>query len=237
MPTLPQVLSELQFISYETALLALVFTAGLILITRDWRLLILALLGQYIVVGLMLSRLVRPDIAVLNVLIGAFVCPILFLSARQVSASTTSAATVAALDNPSGYQKFHWAAISNFLLGTNRRRQVAPTGAMFRLVFGLLLLLIAVTVARSMPLSPLSPAITTAIYWLVLAGLGVLMLTEDPMKAGHGLFTLLTGFGLYYVSRESSLLLTGLWGSVNLLLALSIGYLTVVRGARLEEDV
>jgi len=43
------------------------------------------LLVQYILVGLILSRLVRPDIAILKVMIGAFICPILFLSARQVS--------------------------------------------------------------------------------------------------------------------------------------------------------
>lgn len=236
MPTLPEILKQLQFISYESALLALIFTAGLILITRDWRLLIMALLSQYIVVGLILSRLVRPDIAVLNVLVGAFVCPILFLSARQVSASPVSVMT-AINQGAVKTGRWRWDSLSKLLLGSHRRPQVAPTGLMFRLAFGLLLLLIAVTVSRSVPLPPLSPVISTAIFWLVLAGLGVLMLTEDPMKAGHGLFTLLTGFGLYYVFRESSLLLTGLWGSVNLLLALAIGYLTVVRGTRLEEDV
>ena len=88
-----------------------------------------------------------------------------------------------------------------------------------------------------MPLQELDPVITTAVYWLVLVGLGVLMITEDPMKVGHGLFTLLTGFGLYYFTLESSLLLTGLWGTVNLLLALSIGYLTVVRGTGPEEEL
>ena len=85
MPTLPEILGQLQFISQEIFLLGLIITAGTILVTRDWRLLILAILLQYILVGLILSRLVRPDIAVLKIMIGAFICPILFLSARQVA--------------------------------------------------------------------------------------------------------------------------------------------------------
>src|SRR5262245_3474315 len=91
MPTLPEILDRLQFINYENALIGLLFTAGAILISRDWRFLIFVLLIQYILEGIILSRLVRPDIAVLNVMIGAFICPILFLSARQAYATSLSA--------------------------------------------------------------------------------------------------------------------------------------------------
>jgi hypothetical protein len=77
--------------------------------------------------------------------------------------------------------------------------------------------------------------VTTAVYWLILAGLVTLVLTEDPMRVGHGLFTALTGFDLYYTTLEKSLLLTGLWGAVNLLIALAIGYLTIAKGAGQEE--
>lgn len=229
MPTLPEILTQLQFISYEAALLGLLITAGLILTTQDWRLLVLALLGQYILVGLMLSRLVRPDIAVLTVLVGAFICPILFLSARQVAVSPVQLS--AELPQPSRYA----GVLRNVLLGASRRHP-ASTGFVFRLFFALLLLLVAVQLSRSLPLPPLSPVVSISVYWLVLAGLGVLMLTEDPLKSGHGLLTLLTGFGLYYLVLEQSLLMIGLWGSFNILLALAVGYLIVVRGAEPEEE-
>lgn len=228
MPTLPEILNQLKFISYETALLGLLITAGLILTARDWRLLILALLGQYILVGLVLSRLVRPDIAVLTVLVGAFICPILFLSARQVAVSPVELS--AALPLPPRYA----VTLRGLLLGTGRRR-TAPTGFVFRLFFALLLLLVAVMLSRSLPLPLLPPVISVAVYWLVVAGLGVLMLTEEPLKSGHGLFTLLTGFGLYYLVLEQSLLMIGLWGSFNILLALALGYLIVVHGTGPEE--
>ena len=73
--------------------------------------------------------------------------------------------------------------------------------------------------------------------WLILAGLVTLVLTEEPIKVGHGLFTALVGFELFYATVESSLLLTGLWGAINLLIALAIGYLAVVKGTGLEEEV
>lgn len=238
MPTLPELLSQLQFISYDTALLGLFITAGLILISRDWRLLILVLLSQYILVGLILSRLVQPDIAVLKILIGAFICPILFLSARQVAATPLSVEAMLPQQIGSSHsgwwQKF---SFGKFIAGSAGRHDFAATGFYFRVILTFLLILITTTLSRTFPLPGLDSAITTAIYWLVLAGLVTLTLTEKPIKAGIGLFTVLTGFGLYYATLESSLLLTGLLGSVNLMLALSVGYLIVVRGTGPEEGL
>lgn len=233
MPTLPELLSQLQIIRSETAFLGLVITAGLILITRDWRFLILALLAQYVLVGIILSRLVQPDIAVLSVLIGAFICPILFLSARQVSLA--SPFSIYDLTRSTG--GWRNLPLKSFLLGTTRAQGLAATGAGFRIFVALLILLVTLSLSRSFPLPGLTRNITTSVYWLISAGLVTLTLTEDPLKAGHGLFTILTGFGLFYATLENSLLLTGLWGTVNLLIALAIGYLTVVRGASPEEDI
>ena len=239
MPTLPEILKQLQFITQETALLGLFVTAGIILVGRDWRALILALLAQYILVGLILSRLVRPDIATLQVMIGAFVCPILFLSARRVSLSSLS--LILSVTRPERAQFADWwrslYVIVSLIKGRDRRRKPAATGFMFRLFALLLLILVAVTLTSSVPLLGLSTSVNTAVYWLVLAGLVTLTLTEDPLKVGLGLFTTLTGFELFYATVEKGLLLTGLWGAVKLLIALAIGYLTVIKGTGPEEEL
>jgi len=214
MPTLPEILGQLQFISQEIILLGLIITAGTILVTRDWRLLILAVLLQYILVGLILSRLVRPDIAVLKIMIGAFICPILFLSARQVAV------------NP---------PIVPAIIQQERRNQAA-TGWVFRVLTSLVILLVTVTVGEMFGLPGLSPTLTLAVYWLVLIGLTTLVITEDPLKTGIGLLTILTGFDLFYTTLEHSLLITGLWGTVNLLIALAVSYLIIVKGANPEEE-
>lgn len=236
MPTLPEILAKLQFLTQESALLGLFITAGIILISRDWRTLILALLAQYILAGLILSRLVRPDIAALKVMIGAFICPILFLSARQVSMSFSLFSPLT--DKGKGVS--HWwqnFSFMSLLMGRDRRRSPEATGFIFRVLVVALMIIVATTLSRTFVLPDLSPDVTTAVYWLVLAGLVTLTLTEEPMRAGHGLFTTLTGFDLLYTTLEKSLLMTGLWGAVNLLIALAIGYLIIIKGAGPEEEL
>lgn len=239
MPTLPEILNQLQIISQETALLGLFLTACIVLIGRDWRVLILALLVQYVLVGVVLSRLTRPDIATLKVMIGAFICPILFLSARQVSARFRSITmTIHQADGEvygTGWRPMV-ASVTRLLVGQGRRRGPAATGLIFRVFAALLMILVAITLSSTFSLPGLSPSVNTAVFWLILAGLATLILTEDPMKVGLGLFTTLTGFELFYTTVERSLLLTGLWGAVNLLIALVIGYLIVVKGTGLEEE-
>ncbi|HEX9922477.1 MAG TPA: hypothetical protein VGD99_07430 [Anaerolineae bacterium] len=239
MPTLPEILSQLQIISQETALLGLFLTACIVLIGRDWRVLILALLIQYVLVGVVLSRLTRPDIATLKVMIGAFICPILFLSARQVSGRFRSM-TLAINDVDGEAYGTGWrpmvASVTRLLVGQSRRRGPAATGLIFRVFAALLMILVAITLSSTFRLPGLSASVNTAVFWLILAGLATLVLTEDPMKVGLGLFTTLTGFELFYTTVERSLLLTGLWGAVNLLIALVIGYLIVVKGTGSEEE-
>ncbi len=243
MPTLPQILSQLQFISQEAALLGLFVTASLILVGRDWRSLILALLIQYILVGLVLARLVRPDIATLKVMIGAFICPILFLSARQVSARGLSmgllmdSSQVAKHLGRASWWRQSLALMASLVKGQDRRQSPAATGFVFRIFVALLMMLVAINLSQTVALPGLPPSVNTAVFWLILAGLTTLALTEEPIKVGHGLFTALVGFELFYTTLESGLLLTGLWGVINLLIALAIGYLTVVKGTSLEEEI
>lgn len=224
MPTLPQVLSQLQFITQETSLLGLFITASIILLWRDWRSLILALLIQYILIGIILSRLVRPDIATLKVMIGAFICPILFLSVRQVSAA----------ESPfrSGESR-----IFRLFLARLDPRGAAATGFVFRLLAACLMILVATTLSASLLLPGLPPSVNTAVFWLIMAGLVTLSLTEEPLKAGLGLFTVFSGFELFYATVENSLLVTGLWGAVNLLMALAVGYLIVIHRAGPEAEL
>ena len=242
MPILPQLLEQLKFISQETFLLGLFFTAATLLIVRDWRFLILALLVQYILAGLILSRLVRPDLAALKMMIGTFVCPILFLSVRQVGAFLPAPLSVEAPVRVSRFKIINWirrrtTVALPLLIGRNRHRGLVRTGFVFRFFAALLMMFVATVLGRTVTLPGLLPPITTAVYWLIMAGLVILILNEDPLKVGLGLFTVFIGFDLFYTPLESSLLLTGLWGSVNLLIALVVGYLIVAKGAISEEDL
>ena len=83
MPSLYEVIDQLGFITRELAIVGLFLTGGIIAMVRDWRVSLLALLGQYLLAGLVLSRLVLPEVALIKVLIGALICPMLYLAARQ----------------------------------------------------------------------------------------------------------------------------------------------------------
>ena len=85
MPTVPDVLAKLSFLTTTPAVAGLVITASLIVVIRDWRFSLAALAVQYVLVGLLLTRLIQPQVALTKVLIGALVCIVLYLTARLAS--------------------------------------------------------------------------------------------------------------------------------------------------------
>ena len=80
MPTFPEVLAKLSFLTTTPAIAGLVITASLIVVIKDWRLSLAALSVQYVLVGLLLTRLIQPQVALTKVLIGALVCIGLYTS-------------------------------------------------------------------------------------------------------------------------------------------------------------
>jgi hypothetical protein len=84
-PSLREVLHLINQIPTATAILIFFVTGSVLILIRDWRASIAALLVQYIVLGLLLARLVRPEIAMTKLLVGLFTCLMFYLSARQAS--------------------------------------------------------------------------------------------------------------------------------------------------------
>jgi hypothetical protein len=221
LPSLYEILNQLQFITRELAILGLFVTGGLMVLLRDWRASLLALLGQYLLAGLVLSRLLLPEIALIKILIGALICPMLYLAARQAG----------------------WRAGRKLLPSsddasttTPAQDSLFPGGLAFRLLAVTLMVILAAALSRRYPLPAVPPDVGLGSYWLILIGLLILMLTEEPFKGGQGLLTAIIGFELFYTSIERSLAMVWLWAVVNLLLALAIAYLAVVRGAGPSEE-
>ena len=202
MPTLSDVLTKLSFLMTTPAVVGLVITAGLIVVIRDWRFSLAALSLQYVLVGLLLTRLIQPQVAVIKVLIGALVCVILYLTARLVD---------------SGRE------------GESPGRELSLANLAFRLLAAILVGLAAYGLSRRYPLPEVPSDIGLACYWLASQGLLALMLTEEPLKAGLGLLTLVTGFELLYSVLERSLSVAGFLGIANFLIALAIAYLAASR--------
>jgi hypothetical protein len=212
LPSLYEILEQLEFITRELAILGLFLSGALMVLVRDWRASILGLLGQYLLAGLILSRLVLPEVALIKVLVGALICPMLYLAARQAG----------------------WGDRRS-LLPRPGPRGIFPGGLAFNLLAVTLMALLAVTLSRSYPMPVIPADVGIGSYWLILNGLLILMLTEEVLKAGQGLLTGIIGFELLYAPLERSLALVWMWAVVNLLLSLAIAYLVVVRGAGSSE--
>ncbi|MCS7259991.1 MAG: hypothetical protein NZ765_04315, partial [Anaerolineae bacterium] len=157
------------------------------------------------------SQLVLPEIALIKVLVGALICLMLYLAARQ-----------------SG-----WSVLVNFgvtrQLSSGDVAETHPplswTGLIFRALALCLVFVLTTVFARDYPLPDTPPEVGLSCYWLMLVGLTVLMLNGQPLPAGPGLLTALTGFELLYTLLESSLTIMFLLAAVNLLLTASISYL------------
>ncbi len=227
-PTINEMVARLGFISASVAVWGVVVTAVILIVVQDWRVSVTALAVQFILVGLLFTKTL-PDsqaglqLAGLDVVVGLMVCLVLALTARHVGWGRREARPVVMASGPARYY--------------NVQRWL-PTGLPFRLVAALMVTAVAYTVAHR-PLYQLpetSEFINTASYMLMALGLLALGMTEEPLKAGMGLLTFLSGFELFYFTLEQALVLIGFFGGATLLLAVAIAHLTMARAAGLQEE-
>jgi hypothetical protein len=215
MPTLADILARLAAVPTTAALLGLAATAGFLIIAADWRGSVLALAAQYLLAGLLLTRVIRPEIALIKTLIGAMICVVLYITARRVG-WVYSFLEVG--ERP-----------SRFLLALT-------SGAPFRIMAALMALSLAYTAALRAPLSNVPTEVTFGVFTLGMMGVFNIALADEPLKGGMGLLTVITGFELYYSSIEQSLTVVGFLGVVNFMIALAMSYLTTAQATPLPDE-
>jgi hypothetical protein len=218
MPTLPEIAERLSFFVTTSAAISVMFTVGVIVIIKDWRLSVLAMAVQYIIVGLLLMSEIRMELAMIKTLVGTLLCVILFVTARHVEWGR--AAPVPLEEDEDGN-----------VAEMPESRWLLPTEFPFRFLAAVLVMVVAYGFASKFPLPEVNDAITMAAYSMAALGLLAMGLTDEPLKAGLGLLTYMAAFELYYTVLEPSLILVGFLGLANFLIALAIAYLTVARAA------
>lgn len=214
MPTLVDLLARVSFLAAMPAVVGVLVTAGLLIVSRDWRVNVIALTVQYFFVVLLLTQQIRLEVAAVKGLVGWMICTVFYLTGRQVSTYERSSA---AQDTEDTAPPQH------------RRRWVMSARASFGLLAVILIVVVAYTAALRFPLPAVSADITLASY--LLAGLGLLLigLSDAPLQVGLGLLTFLSGFDLFYVALEPSLAVAGLLGAVSFVIALAAAYLRVAQ--------
>lgn len=224
-PTIFELLDRFSYLRGMPAAYVILLAAVVIVLVRDWRLSLLALAILYLFAGLLFVDMLDPRLAIVKVLVGLFVCLILYLTARQVNWGRlpvdVTADEAAQLDREQRVRM---------------DRAAFPTTAPFRIFLALMIVLVAVTVAQRpeyrLPAIPESlDYVNLAVYTLAGLGLLNLALTAEPLQAGMGVFMLLAGFELFYSALEQSIGMLAVLAAVNLVAALAIAYLAQARHA------
>jgi hypothetical protein len=224
MPTLVDLVERLSFLA-AVGVAGVFITAGLMVVSRDWRINVIALTVQYFFVALLLARQIRLEVAAVKGLVGWLICMVFYLTERRASVLQQAATSEAeASEQPAPAQRWRWWVMS--------------ARASFSLLAVILIAVAAYTAALRFPLpeSVISTDLTLACY--LLAGLGLLQigLSEMPMQVGFGLLTFLSGFDLFYVALEPSLAVAGLLSAVGFLIALAAAYLRTIQATTGETE-
>lgn len=215
MPTLNEILARLAAVPTTVALLGLAATACFLIIVSDWRGSVFALAVQYLLAGLLLARVIRPEIAIIKALIGVMICVVFYITARRAGLGRWPLADE---ERP------------------NRLILALMLGVPFRIMAALMALALAYTAALRITLSNVPIEIGFAVSTLGLLGMFNIALADEPLKSGMGLLTVITGFEMFYSSVEQSLTVVGLLGVVNFMVALAVSYLTTAQAAPLPEE-
>ena len=227
MSPLLDLISRLAGLSGVPMVVGLIVTASVIAVIRDWRFGLWALLIQYVLLGVLHLRMLAPELALIKVLVGALICPMLYWSARWVES-----------------ERAHKAEVERRMIALQEGEVPLPplpwpdraTSWVFRLliVFLLGMLLYSLSdalLADDRGLLPFVAAdIAPACLWLGLTGLLTLALTSEPLIAGMGLLTLVAGFELFFDAMSPGLAGVGMFAAINLTMGLAISHMVTVGG-------
>jgi hypothetical protein len=204
------------------AVAGLILTAAAIFLSSHWRLSLAALLVQYVLVALALTRLVQPELAIVRGLVGMLVVPILYMTARRAD------------DRRSPEQDGQGAPLFGFSLDGDRGALRLPLRLLALFLVSLALIrffpdylsLLPGAVASS---SSLPADIAFASLWLAGTGTAGLLLSGDALRVAPAALTILAGFDLVYAGLEPNLAVVGFFGALTLLVSLAFSYLAGIQ--------
>lgn len=226
MPTLDSLLAQAAFLAALPSVVGVVITATLLVVSQDWRMNIIALATQYFFVGLLMTQVTRVEMAAVKGLIGWVICLTFYLTEQQAQSLLRSQRSEEAVP----LRDWFAARLEGW------RREGISARAAFSFMAATLIGVTAVVSSSTFPIPQVSQSMTLACY--ILGGLGILLigLSQDPLRVGVGMLTFLSGFDLFYVALEPSLVVTGFLGAISFVTALGMAYLKAAEVASGGEE-
>jgi hypothetical protein len=226
-------------------LIGIGLTAAVVLLFRDWRLTVLALLLNYMALGLFLAeqRFVAPDLNVFGLSLSTLVLIKLITGLAVTLILGITALTFSREYGLESLDEFGLAELRRAARAAQRQRAGQPFQmGDYVLPFwaGVLALLASLSLPRVYPIAP-SEASDFAWYWLALTGLLTIATASDLLKVGLGLLLCASAIDLLYTAVVSTpaasglnVMPLGLLSLFHILLALAVAYLSGLLYGRLK---
>jgi hypothetical protein len=202
-----------QFSLLVTLPAVLLAAAGMVLIVvaRDWRLVLAGYALVCVMLTILLVKLVPIEWALLQAFVGGMVAIMLYLSARQLSGTGARVFD----------REVRWPQVSSL------------TG--FRVMTVALAAVAFFALRQRVALPRMDTLYRDALLWLAMMGLLGLSLYDEPLHAGLALLAMLAGSELLIFSLIQQRMWVGLLLGGQLLLGLAISYMVVSRGMAAAE--
>lgn len=216
MPSLDDLSRAFASVTTFQLVLGLILVVAVIVLIADWRISLLALAVQYILVAILLSTLIPLQIAAVRMVAGGLVATMFYLTARRVKSRRRQRAPVEPMSS------------DEWVMFEEPTRGVFWTNLPFR-VIGLALVALSVIAASGQFVLLNAPLLFWVTgLWLAAGGLLTIALTRDALKLGMGLLLFTSGFGIIYLSIDNSLLIYALLVIADLVIALAIAHIASV---------
>ncbi len=218
MSDLVDLLDRLSRLATPPLLIALLASTLVIVVVRNWRITLPALIVQYVLVGIMLARAISPGAALIKPLIGVVVCLTLSIAAQRADNRRATRGESVAIER---IRRIGWRSV--------------PAQVLLRAIAAVVVVTAAFGAAVRFPLPGDARELGFGAYVLVSCGVLLLAAAPKTLNVGIGMLVFLSGVELGYTPLEPSLSVSVLLGFMTLLVGLAIAYLTLADGGALAE--
>jgi hypothetical protein len=222
MDTILEVIDRISFLAALPSVAGIVVALAMLLIAQRWQLHALAMAILYFFAALLHTRVIRPEVVIVKLLIGWMIALTLYMTGRYLSAQRLEREKDEGEAN--GFEE---ETTSRFTL---------PAGVPLRSLVLVAVFLVALAGFSRFPLPLVPDVVGMACYLMGVGGIFLMGLSEDPFRTGLGLLTFLAGFDLFFGALEPSLAVTGLIGATSFAVALAVTFLAVTHAARWESS-
>lgn len=228
MTTILEAIERISFLAAMPAVIGLIVAMAMLLVSRRWQIQVLGMAILYFFATLLYTRVIRPEVAVIKLLIGSMITLTLYMTGRHISLQEEERVRQKQEEEPEEEEE------EGEKPTPPSTRFSLPPGVPLRALVLVSILVVALAGSQRYPLPQIPDDVGLACYLLVLSGVFLMGLSEDPFRAGLGLLTFLVGFDLFYGPLEPSLVVTGLLGAANFLVTLAVTFLAVTYAAQWE---